>query len=66
MKIDSLTKKLKLKCKINNNFTLKGFCSLDKIRNFNILFYEGNNLNYINKKGIVYKYQVWEKKVKPN
>ncbi len=58
MKIDSLTKKLKLKCKINNNFTLKGFCSLDKIRNFNILFYEGNNLNYINKKLQKHKFNI--------
>ena len=50
MEINNLTKKLKLKCKIINNFTIKGFCSIEKIKKFKILFYEGSNLDYLKKR----------------
>ena len=58
MEINNLTKKLKLNCKIVNNFTIKGFCSIEKIKNFNILFYEGSDLNYINKKLQKHKFNI--------
>ena len=50
MKFKKILNYLKLKFSINNSFNLKNISSLDNIKKNSIIFYEGNNLESINKK----------------